>query len=139
MSESFHSCCLYKKIIHKYLFSFQSFEHIKYNTNHIFLQVQQRDDYTCLLNRIEELADIKDGEAKQYVILFLYLHSFMYFLYVAMVIWIHMIDFFDLWAVAYPICRRISQVQILLLWGIFTWSNYNFTIKNHVQNTLQKN
>ena len=66
---------------------------MKYNTNHIFLQVQQRDDYTCLLNRIEELADIKDGEAKQYVILFLYLHSFMYFLYVAMVIWIHMIDF----------------------------------------------
>ena len=75
MSESFHSCCLYiKKIIHQYLFSFQSVEHMKYNTNHIFLQVQQRDDYTCLLNRIEELADIKDGEAKQYVI-FLYLHS----------------------------------------------------------------
>ena len=33
--------------------------------------MQQRDDYTCLLNRIEELADIKDGEAKQYVIYFI--------------------------------------------------------------------
>ena len=50
---------------------------MKYNTNHIFLQVQQRDDYTCLLNRIEELADIKDGEAKQYVILF-FISSFIH-------------------------------------------------------------
>ena len=51
---------------------------MKYNTNHIFLQVQQRDDYTCLLNRIEELADIKDGEAKQYVIYFIssFIHVF---------------------------------------------------------------
>ena len=71
--------CIKKNFIHKYQFLFQSIEHIKYNTNHIFLQVQQRDDYTCLLNRIEELADIKDGEAKQYVTFFI--SSFMYFLY----------------------------------------------------------
>ena len=79
MSESFHSCSLHKKkFIHKYQFLFQSVEHMKYNTNHIFLQVQQRDDYTCLLNRIEELADIKDGEAKQYVIYFIssFIHVF---------------------------------------------------------------